>query len=146
MISCIAYHGTDKKFEQFNCPAYFSGNRMTAEFFAKRADENSYIFQCRLNFEKPLVVDLNDQSWGGFFLHDEKLQMATTEYAADGDPEELECFKEEGLTVNFLAEYAKSEGYDGLVLYNCLEEDGCSGTQFVVFSPENITIEKITSV
>lgn len=141
-----AYHGTDKEsFEHFNCPAYFAGSIVIAEFFAKRAAENSYIFQCQLDFKNPLIVDLDDQPWNSFFLKNEKLQEKITEYAANGDLEELDYFRAYGLTTGFLVEYAEHAGYDGLIMYNCRDEEGRSGTQYVAFKTEEIFIQNVIS-
>lgn len=145
-MNTAAYHGTNKKFDNFECPAYFTDKPEIARFFAKRCREASLVYQCSLSLQNPLVVDLGGQSWGGFFLDDEKLQNACVKYAAAGDPEEEEYFAEEGLTVNFLASYAESLGYDGLVAYNCFEENSMTGTQYVVFNPENIVIEKVIEI
>lgn len=136
------YHGTDKNFEQFICPAYFSETKRTAEFFAKRSLEIPKVLECKLVLKNPLIVDIQGQSWGGFHLEDEKIEEACIKYAADGDLEEEQYFQEEGLSIGFLAGYAENHGYDGVIAYNCMEENGSSETQYVVFHPENITIKK----
>ena len=135
----VVYHGTGEVFDRFECPAYFTDDKNTAKFFAERSCP-AIIKTCSLTFTKPLVVNLDGQSWGGFFLEDEKLQEACTKYAAGGVPEEEEYFKEEGLTVNFLAGYAETLGYDGVIAYGCMEENGIVGTQYVALKPDVIKI------
>jgi len=139
----VGYHGTDEVFDTFECPAYFADNVATAEFFAKRLRGEPRVLKCSIELVNPLPVDLGGQSWGGFFLDDEKLQNACVQYAAGNDAEELAYFTEEGLTINFLAEYAKYLGYDGLIATNAFEEDGSYGTQYVVFCPEKIKVLQV---
>ena len=134
------YHGTNEHFDTFECPAHFTDNIHTAEFFARRNSGESIVMHCILDFKNPLIVDIDGQSWGGFFLQDEKLQDECVEYAACGDEEDLEYFKEQGITINFLASYAKTLGYDGLIAHDCYEEDGRYSTQYVAFRPEQITV------
>ena len=137
------YHGTGAKFGTFQCPAYFTDNMQTAEFFADRnaSTGTPVVLTCDLSFRNPLIVDLDGQSWGGFFLTDERLQEKVVAYAACGDADELEYFREEGVTIPFLASYAESVGYDGLVAYNCMEEDGRCSMQAVAIKPDCIQIK-----
>ena len=145
-VELNAYHGTGASFNEFRCFAYFTDNYNTAQFFAKRHAAKSLVLTCALTLKNPLIVDLNGQSWGGFWLQDTQLQNDCVKYVAANDADEEEYFKEEGLTIGFLAEYAKFLGYDGLVAYNCYEEDDRTGTQYVVFKPNNIQIRKSTKV
>ena len=136
----VGYHGTDAVFESFNCPVYFADNYKTAEFFAKRLKDIPRVLVCQIELKNPLIVNLDGQSWGGFFLDDTDLQEDCVKYVAGNDLQEEEYFKKEGLTINFLAEYAEHKGYDGLIAHNSYEEDGSLGTQYVVFNPENINL------
>lgn len=141
-----AFHGTRENFNTFECPAYFAETYEMAEFFARGKVGAPTVMECTLTFNKPLVVDIGGQSWGGFVLdydkEEEELFEAVVQYAAAEDPEEEAYFRGEGITVNFLADYAKTQGYDGLIVYNCLEENGTEETQYVALSPECIRIEK----
>lgn len=143
MESYRVYHGTGARFSTFQCPAYFTDSLETAEFFADRnaSAGTPTVLTCELLFENPLVVDLSGQSWGGFFLSDGQLQKRVVEFAACGDEDEQEYFMEEGITVPFLASYAETLGYDGLVAYNCMEEDGRCSLQAVVFYPDCVLIK-----
>ena len=136
------YHGTVETFDRFQCPAYFADNYQTAAFFAERKIGNPTIMVCRLEFRDPYIVDLEGQSWGGFFLKDEKIWDACVEYLSAGDAEEEAYFRESGITINFLSDYAESLGYDGVIALNCYEEDESCSTQYVVFDPDNIVIRK----
>lgn len=139
------YHGTDAKFTSFFCPAYFTDDLETAAFFA--SDEgNGKILHCQIRLTNPLVVDLDGQSWGSFFLQDQKLQKMCVKYAANEEKEEIAYFEASGLTIGFLADYAEHIGHDGIVAHNCLEENETISTQYVVFDPQNINIEKLTQV
>ena len=140
-----AYHGTKSLFHKFACPAYFTDNYETAEFFTNRADDkyDARVLYCALELRNPFIVDLNGQSWGGFFLDDELLQNGCIKYIAAGDMEGEDYFKENGLTINFLAEYAEYLGYDGLVAYNCLEENDTCSTQTVVFDANSVKRIKV---
>lgn len=88
---------------------------------------------CTINvqLERPYEIDLDGQSWGGFFLESADYAKAV-EMAADGNEEELKYFREEGLTVNYFAEYISTIGYDGLICHNCMEENGDTAMQVVV--------------
>lgn len=145
-MSITAYHGTGAEFTEFQCPCYFTNNRETAAFFANAHNGNARVLTCSLTFQNPLIVDLGGQSWGGFFLEDTNLQEACAMYSSFGDEEEEEYFRKNGLTINFLAEYAELLGYDGLVANNCYEEDGSTGTQYVALNSKNIVIEATTTV
>ena len=98
------------------------------------------MLECLITFNNPLIVDLDGQSWGGFWLDDTDMQKACIQYSAAGDSEEEEYFNENGLTIGYLAEYASSLGYDGVIAHGCCEEDWSVGTQYVVFDPDNIQI------
>lgn len=139
-MSINAYHGTGAKFSEFQCPSYFTDNRDTAIFFANSHKGKAIVLTCSLTFQNPLIVDLEGQSWGGFFLEDCSLQEACALYSSFGDEDEEEYFKENGLTINFLAEYAELLGYDGLIAYNCCEQDGRTGTQYVALVPKTVEI------
>ena len=131
---------------RLHCPAYFAESYEMAEFFARGRIGAPIVMECALTFQNPLVVDIGGQSWGGFVLDydkEERLFEAVVQHAAAGDPEEEAYFREEGITVNFLADYAKTQGYDGLVVYNCLEENGVEETQYGALYPKCIKIEKI---
>lgn len=141
-----AYHGTGAKFNDFKCPAYFADNYDTAKFFAKQHKETALMLTCSLIFKNPLIVNLDGQSWGGFYLDDTKLQDDCIKYVAANDADEEEYFKEEGLTIGFLADYAEFLGYDGLIAHGCYEEDGRTGTQYVAFIPDSIQIETFTEI
>lgn len=134
------FHGTATIFEHFQCPAYFAETVETAEFFAQRSLGKSVVMECTLIFENPLILDLEGQPWGGFHLHNQEMEKACIECAAEGNPNEKEYYQEEGLTIGFLAEYAEKQGYDGVIATNCMEENDSIETQYVVFHPENITI------
>lgn len=136
------YHGTGTNFSMFQCPAYFTDDIRTADFFARQHKNigTPTILFCEISFSNPLIVDLEGQSWGGFFLEDSRLQEAVTNYAAGGEEEELEYFRESGITIPFLAEFAETCGYDGLIAYNCTEEDGICSTQVVALYPDCVNI------
>lgn len=143
MISGVGYHGTNVKFSEFKCPAYFAETFETADFFAKRAGgDNGFVIQCNITFSNPLVVDLCGQSWGGFHLQDSSLERNCIKYISFGNMDEEAYFEREGLTIDFLAEYAESLGYDGVVAKGCLEEGGSIETQYVALSPSSISIIK----
>lgn len=133
-----AYHGTGTLFDSFLCPAYFSAETDVAEFFATRNGVGGFVYDCGFSLSEPLVVDIEGQSWGGFFLEGLVWDLCI-EYLA-GVGEDADYLKEEGLTVNFLADYAEYAGYDGLIVHGCMEENGTIGTQYVVFNPESIMI------
>ena len=137
-----AYHGTTFLFENFNCPAYFTDDLVTAQFFAKAFGNNiERIYDCELYMKNPLIVDLHGQSWGGFFLDDEELQQKCIKFAAAGNESELKYFKQEGLTAGFLADYAQDAGYDSLIMMNCKEENERVSTQIVMFYAYDIIIK-----
>ena len=138
----MIYHGTGTTFDSFLVPAYFTDDKNTALFFANQHERFGIptLMTCDFSFKNPMFVDLEGQSWGGFFLGNEALQDAAVNYAAGGNAEELEYFKEEGLTIPFLASYAETSGYDGVIAYNCMEENGVCSTQVVALNPENIRI------
>lgn len=150
-----AYHGTTFLFEKFNCPAYFTDDFVTAQFFAKAfGNDIERIYDCELYMKNPLIVDLHGQSWGGFFLDDEELQQKCIEFAAAGDESELEYFKQEGLTAGVLADYVQDAGfsacgfnpshsprYDSLIMMNCKEENDRTSTQIVMFYADDIIIK-----
>ena len=139
-LKVMAYHGTGVRFNEFECKAYFSEYRETAVFFAKRCVGVPCVYSCFLVFNNPLIVYLGGQSWGGIFLSDDKIQEECIQYATCGDLEEVEYYKEEGITINILGEYAEEKGYDGVIAYDCYEEDGSRGIQYVVLSPKQIEI------
>lgn len=141
-----AFHGTNCVFKEFECPAYFSGIRNTAEFFAKRTLGSSYIMECDLSFENPFEVSLSGQSWGGFVLPDEKMQKDCIKYCAQGDEEEEQYFWEEGITVNILAEFLETLGYDGIILHNCYEEDNSTATQLIALKKETVVIKSVSMI
>lgn len=134
-----AYHGTDTIFEQFICPAYFAQSYQTASFFSNRGKNKGFVVNCSIVFYNPLIVDLQSQSWGGFFLKDEELQEKCIKYISEGNLEEESYFREDGITLGYLADYAIYMGYDGIIAYNCTEENNVTETQYVVFTPQNIT-------
>lgn len=103
------------------------------------------VYECSLTFKNPLIVDLDGQSWGGFHLQDASFEDDCIKYIADGDVEELKYFREEGLTIGFLADYASHLGYDGIIAYGCCEEDNSISTQYVCLYPKNIEIVHVTT-
>lgn len=141
-----AFHGTNCLFLEFECPAYFSESYNTAAFFAKRTKGPSYVMECSLLFENPFEVSLSGQSWGGFVLPDEKMQQFCIKYCANGDTEEAQYFMEEGITTDLLAGYLGTLGYDGVILYNCLEEDNSVATQYIALKRGAVVIKAISQV
>jgi len=136
------YHGSSDDFEIFECPAYFMDTKKAAIVFAESHDDTAgKLYKCAVKMNTPYKIDLNGQSWGGFFIEDSVLFETIIAYLAGDDEEELEYFNETGLTVNFLADYIESLGdYDSLICYNTKEADDSVSTQYVVFKPESITI------
>lgn len=115
-------------------------------FFAKRIVGPSYIMKCNLSFENPFEVSISGQSWGGFVLPDDKMQRDCIDYCAGGDEEELQYLQEEGITVNALAEYLGTLGYDGVVIHDCYEEDNSVGTQYVALKSGSVIIESVAQI
>lgn len=140
------FHGTNCVFREFEYPAYFSESYDTASFFAKRIVGPSYIMKCNLSFNNPFEVSLSGQSWGGFVLPDDKMQRDCIDYCAGGDEEELQYLQEEGITVNALAEYLGTLGYDGVVIHDCYEEDNSVGTQYVALKSGSVIIESVAQI
>lgn len=140
------FHGTNCVFREFECPAYFSESYDTAKFFAENTKGDSFVMRCNLSFEHPYEVSISGQSWGGFILPDEQMQRDCFEYCAGGDEEELQYWQEEGLTVNALAEFLNTLGYDGVIVHDCYEEDGSFGTQYVALKSGVAVIESVTRI
>ena len=138
------YHGSNNVFERFaDGKAFFTEDLRTAEFFGK------IIYRCEINLEHPLMIDANGQSWGGMFLEAEPYWKDLLRYAItnsggnpdDEDDEETEYWNNSGITLDFIGDWAKENGYDGVIADDVYDDDaGGTNKQYIVFDADNIYI------
>ena len=147
MAKIKLFHGSKEQFNKFDdTNTFFATESKYAEMFGP------IVYSCIADFYNTLYVDANEQSWGGMFLEDELFWETVLNYcicASGGDcndpnDEEYEYFHEFGITIDYLAEWAKTRGFDGLVVKNVYDDDiNCAFDQVVALNMNCIEITKI---
>lgn len=136
MKTGIVFHGTVHQFptEQIRLPAYFTSNELVADSFCY-GKENGRIVKARLSASKVCEIDWNGCSWGGGMFPDDKdIWERYLLFASDGDPEEMDYWKECGCCVDMFADMLRDDGYDLAIFREVREESGCVSDVYVVMN------------
>lgn len=130
------YHGTSHEFapEDLRLKAFLTDNPELAARFGNK------VMHLEVEAARPYEIDWEGCSWGGGFftendaLFNEFIEYAVKNAASDKDEEEEErvYWQDNGMCTDMFADMLSDKGYDLLILYNVLEEEGYSETEYVV--------------
>ena len=125
-----AYHGSNQVSspDEFDTSRelYLTDNRALAYTFG------SNVLYLEVEGSKVYELDWMGCSWGGdYFPADDQLFEKFLDFASGGNKDEREYWEDNGMCVDMLADYLKSEGYNLLVLHDVMEDRGYSKTEYV---------------
>ena len=123
----VVHHGTDRRFETFNTPAYFTIDKKLAEVFG---DE---VFSVYLSLKNPYI--LNDaSSWAN-------INISVTDERSEEIFNDLKnVVGEDGISIEDVSAWAKQKGYDGVIAKDIWETEDASVLTdvYIAFTPTQI--------
>ncbi len=144
------YHGTPEtcfEVSEIKKRAFFSKNIETASYFARNGGR---ILYARIEAEKVLEFDAEGESWGsGVWTGNDDIDTAIWNYIVkhecidkDGNinEEEMEYWKENGPTLDYIASWAEEQGYD-LIIAHAVYDDDADATDTNYIALNNAVIK-----